>query len=152
MATLLVVTHAPTPATQRLREASVRIAQDADVFGTSVEVVTLDALSATAPEVFARADAYLFGTPVNFGYLSGALKHSFDCTYTALLGKVTGRPFSYWMHGRYDATGAVRAMEAITTGLELRQAAEPVVCIGDVTDADEEAAAELGGTLAALIS
>ena len=91
----------------------------------------------------------MFGTPVNFGYLSGALKHSFDSTYDALQGHVRRRPFSYWVHGRSDATGARRALDAITTGLELRLVAEPFERLGDVGDDDLAAAREFGATVAA---
>ena len=157
MATLLIVTHSPTAATRRLREASVSLVSDPDIFGpqaigAELTVLDVDALEATSPQLFLAADAYLFGSPVNFGYISGALKHSFDCVYNDLLEAVAGRPFSYWLHGRYDATGAQRAMDAITTGLDLTLAAEPIVRLGEVSDADCEAVAELGGTLGALIT
>lgn len=151
MKTLLVITHAPTPTTQAMAEASVRIASDRSLFGDRIAVRQVPALEAVDPQIYLDADAYLFGTPVNFGYISGALKHSFDSTYNDLLGKVAGRPFSYWMHGRSDATGAQRALTAITTGLELNLATAPVVRLGEVGDSDLEDVAELGGTLAALL-
>ena len=56
------------------------------------------------------------------------------------------------MHGRYDVTGAVRAVGSIVQALDWRQAAETLEVVGDVDDAALEAATELGGTLAALLS
>lgn len=148
---LLVVSHAPTPATLALRDAVLAGASDSEFFDGEVDVVACEALDATDPELFLGADAYLFGTPVNFGYLSGALKHSFDSTYDHLLDEVTGRPFSYWVHGRSDATGARRAMDAITTGLQLRLAVEPFERLGALDDDDLAAAREFGATMSALL-
>lgn len=149
MKRLLVINHAPTPATEALRDAVVAGASDPEFFDGLVEVVAIEALRATDPQTWLDADAFLFGTPVNFGYISGALKHSFDSTYDALQGQVRGRPFSYWVHGRSDATGARRALDAITTGLELRLVAEPFERLGEVGDDDLTAAREFGATIAA---
>ena len=149
MKTLLVVSHAPTPATQSLRDAVLGGAGDEEFFADSVRLEAVEALQATDPQLFLDADGYLFGTPVNFGYISGALKHAFDSTYNDLLDHVARRPFSYWVHGRTDATGARRALDAITTGLDLRLVAEPYERLGDLTDADLDAAREFGATVAA---
>lgn len=149
MKRLLVISHAPTLATVSLRDAVIAGASDPEFFDGLVEVVAIEALEATDPRAYLDADAYLFGTPVNFGYLSGALKHSFDSTYDGLQGHVRRRPFSYWVHGRSDATGARRALDAITTGLELRLVAEPFERLGDVGDDDLAAAREFGATVAA---
>ena len=107
------------------------------------------AVEATDPQLYLDADGYLFGTPVNFGYISGALKHSFDSTYDDLLEEVARRPFSYWVHGRSDATGARRALDAITTGLDLRLVAEPYERLGELSDVDLAEAREFGATVAA---
>ena len=61
------------------------------------------------------------------------------------------KPFGLWVHGRYDTTGAVRSVLAITGALPWRQAAEPLEVMGDVGDDHRAAAYELGGTLAALV-
>ena len=79
------------------------------------------------------ADGYLLGTTANFGYMSGALKHFFDTIFLEAggaladdgsAGSVTGgrKPYGLWVHGRYDTTGAVRGVEAITTGLQWKRA------------------------------
>lgn len=114
----------------------------------NVEVVRRAALSATASDVLS-ADSFLLGTPANLGYISGALKHFFDQVYYPCLDATRGRPFGYYVHGGSDVTGAVRAIDSITTGLAWRRAAQPVTVTGEPGKADIEACWELGATLAA---
>ena len=56
------------------------------------------------------------------------------------------------MHGNLDTTGAVRAVESITTGLQWRAVRPPAVVTGPPGKADLEACWELGALLAAAIS
>jgi len=161
MARLLIVHHSPTRNLSRLTDAVVAGANDDQIEG--VEVVVRPALEATADDVLG-ADGYLLGTTANFGYMSGALKHFFDSTFLQVGGSLsdtgaadessgttTGRPFALYVHGRYDTNGAVRSVMSIVGALGWRQAAETLEVMGDVDDADHEAAYELGGTLAALL-
>jgi multimeric flavodoxin WrbA len=69
---LLVVHHTPSPATRELLDAVLAGAHDPEI--TGVDVVVRPALAATVSDML-DADGYLFGTPANFGYMSGALKH-----------------------------------------------------------------------------
>ena len=146
MPTLLIVHHTPSPSCQAMLEAVVAGAGAPEIEG--VEVVRRAALAATASDVLA-ADAYLLGTPANIGYMSGALKHFFDQIYYPCLDATQGRPFGYYVHGGSDVTGAVRGIEAITTGLGWRAAAKPVTVTGEPARPDIEACWELGATLAA---
>ncbi|MFB8249148.1 flavodoxin family protein [Streptomyces sp. NPDC055952] len=146
MATLLIVHHTPSPNCQALFEAVVSGATDPEI--ENVRVVRVPALSATASDVLA-ADGLLLGTPANLGYMSGALKHFFDQVYYPCLDATRGRPFGYWVHGGNDVTGAVRGIEAITTGLGWRRAAEAVTVTGEPDKADLHACWELGATVAA---
>lgn len=143
-----------------LTAAVVAGAHDAAIEG--VGVVVRKALEATADDVLA-ADGLVLGTSANFGYMSGALKHFFDSTFLHIGGALSAdgsagasgggkKPFGLWVHGRYDTTGAVRSVLLITQALPWRQAAEVLELLGDVGQADEAAAYELGGTLAALIA
>jgi multimeric flavodoxin WrbA len=144
--TLLIVHHTPTPHCQALFEAVVSGATAPEIEG--VRVVRRAALTATASDVLA-ADGYLLGTPANLGYVSGALKHFFDQIYYPCLDETRGRPFGSYVHGGSDVTGALRAIETITTGLGWRRAADPVVVTGEPGKADTEACWELGATIAA---
>jgi NAD(P)H-dependent FMN reductase len=159
MTRLLIVHHSPSASTRRLLDAVVSGASDPEIKG--VEVVVQAALETTAEDVLA-ADGYLLGTPANFGYMSGALKHFFDSTFLAIggaldekggagdsAGATTKRPFGLFVHGRYDTTGAVRSVLSIVQALGWRQAHEILEVLGDVDDQHLAAAYELGATLAA---
>jgi NAD(P)H-dependent FMN reductase len=160
VSTLLVVHHSPTPHVQALTDAVVAGTHDDAVEG--VEVVVRPALEATATDVLA-ADGYLLGTTANFGYMSGALKHFFDTIFLEAGGALSEdgsagassggkKPFGLWVHGRYDTTGAVRSVLSLVQALPWVQSAEVLEVLGDVTEAEREAAYELGATLAALLT
>ncbi len=161
MPTLLVVHHSPTPTVQALTDQVLAGTRDEAIQG--VEVVVRPALEAGADDVLG-AEAYLLGTPANFGYMSGALKHFFDSLFLQVGGALADdgsagggsggqrKPFGLWVHGRYDTTGAVRSVLSITGALPWTQAAPVLEVLGDVDDADRTAAYELGATLAALLT
>ena len=157
---LLIVHHSPTPSVAALTEAVVAGASDDAI--TDVDVVVRAALEADADDVLA-ADGYVLGTPANFGYMSGALKHFFDSIFLQAGGALTDdgsaaavergrKPYGLYVHGRYDTTGAVRSVLSITGALPWRQSAAILEVLGDVEDAHREAAYDLGGTLAALLA
>ncbi|SBW25374.1 NADPH-dependent FMN reductase [Candidatus Protofrankia californiensis] len=113
-----------------------------------VDVVVRPALAATAVDVLA-ADGYLLGTPVNIGYMSGALKHFFDGVYYPILEATVGRPYALYVHGNSDTIGAIRGVETIATGLKWKRLREPLSIIGEADAAAREACWELGATVAA---
>lgn len=146
MARLLVVHHSPTPAVRSIADAALAGTRMDGIEGA--EVLEVSALEATVEDVLA-ADGYLLGTTANFGYISGALKHFFDTTFNATHEATSKRPFSYWIHGGYDTTGAETAMKSITTGYGWSLVAEPLVFTGPVDEDHLERAQELGATVAA---
>ena len=148
MSTLLVVHHTPSPATRELLEAVLAGTRDPEI--TGVDVVVRPALSATIADML-DADAYIFGTPANFGYMSGALKHFFDTVYYPVLDYVANRPYGLWVHGNNDTAGAVSSVERIAGGLSLVRSADVLEVTGGVDGAVREMAYELGGTLAAIV-
>jgi NAD(P)H-dependent FMN reductase len=148
---LLVVHHTPSPATQELLEAVLAGTRDPDANDGSVEVVVRPALTAAAVETL-EADGYLLGTPANIGYISGAMKHFFDTIYYPCLDATVGRPFAAWVHGNLDSTGAVRAIESITTGLRWRAVAPVATFTGSPQADDRTAAHELAATVTATLA
>jgi NAD(P)H-dependent FMN reductase len=145
-ARLLIVHHTPSPSLQAMLDAVRAGATDDAIEG--VEVVVRPALGATVPDVLC-ADAYLLGTPANIGYISGALKHFFDTVYYPCQEATARRPYAAYVHGNDDTTGALNAIETITTGLGWRRARDPVSVVGEVDRADLDACWELGASLAA---
>lgn len=156
---LLIVHHSPTPLTQHLLDAVVAGTSDDAIDGVEVDV--RPALEVTSDDL-AVADGFLLGTSANFGYMSGALKHFFDSHFLALGGALADdgsasgtsggrKPYGLWVHGRFDTNGAVRSVQSIVGALPWAQAAPVLEVMGDVTDADLDAARDLGGTLAALL-
>jgi multimeric flavodoxin WrbA len=162
VARLLVVHHSPTRSVAALTEAVLAGAHDDAIEG--VDVVVRQALEASADDVLA-ADGYLLGTPANFGYMSGALKHFFDSTFLRIggalsstgaadesSGSTAGHPFGLYVHGRYDTAGAVRSVLSIVEALKWRQSAEVLEVVGDVTASHLEGAYDLGGSISALLA
>ena len=149
MPTLLIVHHTASPATHTLFDAVWSGATDPAI--TGVDLVARPALTASAVDVLG-ADGYVLGTPANLGYISGALKHFFDQIYYPCLTTTTGRPFGVYVHGNNDTTGALKAIEVITAGLQWRQAQAPVSVVGAPTPADVDACWELGAAMAALVA
>jgi multimeric flavodoxin WrbA len=146
MARLLVVHHTTSPRLQALLEAVLSGAGNEAI--QDVTVLARPALAATAVDVLG-ADGYLLGTPANLGYMSGALKHFFDQVYYPCLEATVRRPYGLYVHGDSDTAGAVRAVEAITRGLQWRRAQAPVAVIGDPSRKDLQACWELGAAMAA---
>lgn len=146
MSRLLIVHHTPSPHCAEMLEAVVAGASDPEIAG--VEVLRRPALTVSPVEML-EADGYLLGTPVNLGYVSGALKHAFDCSYYQLLDSSRGRPFGVWLHGNEGTEGAERAVDGITTGLGWIKAAQYVVVSGKPSKADLDACWNLGATVAA---
>ena len=146
MATLLIVHHTASPALQAMFEAVVAGASTDEIEG--VEVAVRPALTASAVDVL-TADGYLLGTPANIGYMSGALKHFFDSIYYPCLAATTRRPYALYVHGNSDTTGAVRAVESITSGLSWRRVRPPLCVMGPPSAAELEECWELGAVMAA---
>ncbi|MBY3984990.1 flavodoxin family protein [Rhodococcus fascians] len=146
--TLLIVHHTPSPPMRELLESVLAGAGDPEISGVAVRSVP--ALGATVPDVLA-ADGFLFGTPANFGYMSGALKHFFDSVYYPCLGAVTGKPYAAWVHGNDDTIGAGRAIEKIASGWGLEKVFGTVHIVESGKPARERCY-ELGGTVAAGLS
>ncbi|SEG62170.1 NADPH-dependent FMN reductase [Thermomonospora echinospora] len=138
--------HTASPNLQAMFEAVRSGASTDEIEG--VEVVARPALTASAVDVL-EADGLVLGTPVNIGYISGALKHFFDQIYYPCLEATVRRPYVAYLHGGSDATGALRAIETITTGLGWRAVRPPLVVTGEPGKADLEDCWELGAVAAA---
>ena len=143
---LLIVAHAPSPNTERLREAVVRGATSPDIEDVAVRMIP--PLEAGPDDVLA-AEAVILGTTENLGYMSGALKDFFDRSYYPCLEKTQGLPYALYIRAGQDGTGTHRGVETIVTGLRWRAVQEPLICRGDWQETFVNQCEELGMAVAA---
>ncbi|MCE0759674.1 flavodoxin family protein [Marinobacter sp. G11] len=146
MKRLLIVAHAPSPNTLRLRESVEKGARNPDI--EAVEVVVKAPLEA-GPEDVLACDAIILGTTENLGYMSGALKDFFDRSYYPCLERTQGLPFTFYIRAGHDGTGTRRAIDSITTGLRWKLIQEPLLCRGDYQPEFADQCEELGLFVAA---
>jgi len=143
---LLIIAHAPSENTVRLREAVLAGARAPDIEG--VETIALTPFEAGPDDVLA-ADGVILGTTENLGYMSGALKDFFDRCYYPCLEKTQGLPYCLYIRAGHDGTGTRRGVETIVTGLRWRAVQEPVICRGDWQDDFVGQCRDLGAAMAA---
>ena len=144
MKTLLIVYHSQTGNTAQLAQAAYQGA--CQVAETQTRLVC--AFEATLQELV-TCHGVLFGTPENFGYMSGAIKDFFDRTFYPAQPYQVNLPYALFINAGNDGTGAVRQIDRILTGYPMRKVAEPVICRGAVTAEHLAQCEELGLTLAA---
>ena len=94
------------------------------------------------------ADGLIFGTPENFGYMSGALKDFFDRTFYLAEPYHLNLPYALFVSAGNDGSGAVREVDRIALGYPLRKIAEPVVAVSEPGDKDLQACHDLGHSFA----
>ena len=129
-----------------MAEAVIRGASHDDI--ENVEVRVRDALEATPDDVL-WADGYIFGTPENFGYMSGALKYFLDRIYYPCLDQIGGRPYALFVRAGNDGSGALSSVSRIVKGLAIREVQEPILIAGEFDAARLAECEELGMAMAA---
>lgn len=143
---LLIVYHSQSCRTEALAHAVWRGATAAEIDG--VEVRLKWAAEADLSDL-TWADGVIFGSPENFGYLSGGMKDFLDRTFYPAQGLVDGLPYTAFVSAGNDGTGALRALRRIASGYPLKEIGAPLIARGELSDADLAAATELGMTVAA---
>ncbi|WP_346797729.1 flavodoxin family protein [Halomonas sp. Bachu 37] len=146
MKQLLIVAHAPSANTFKLREAAEAGARHEDI--EAVEIVVKPPLDAGPDDVMA-CDGILLGTTENLGYMSGALKDFFDRSYYAVLEEKQGLPCALYIRAGHDGTGTRRAVESIVTGLRWKWVQEPLTLRGEWQEDFIDQVEELAMTMSA---
>ncbi len=126
MKKILIVYHSQSTSTRRLAEAVYRGSCEEE----GVSVSLLAAMEADSEDLLA-CDGVIFGSPENFGYLSGGLKDFFDRTFYALEPRHINIPYAVFISAGNDGRGAVRQLQRIVKGYPLRPALEPVIVRGE---------------------
>ena len=142
---LLIVYHSKTGKNRRMAEAVNRGANHKDI---DVDVRFLEAFRG-GPDDLLWADAIIFGTPENFGYMSGALKDFFDRTFYEVEGRLDGKPYAMFVGAGNDGSGATTAIQRICNGYNFREVQPALLVVGDIKQAQLDSCEELGMAMAA---
>jgi multimeric flavodoxin WrbA len=143
---LLIVYHSQSGTTSQMAEAVIRGARHPDI--GSVEVRVRTALEADADDLL-WCDAFILGTPENFGYMSGAMKYFLDRSFYACVDRIDGRPYALFVRAGNDGSGAITSMQRILKGLSVREVQSPVLIAGEFEESRLADCEELGMTIAA---
>ena len=114
----------------------------------TIETRECSALKGTIDDLL-WADGVIFGTPENFGTMSGALKFFFDETFYPAQGKIRNLPYALFVKCQNDGSGTVRDVERILRGYPMQLVAPALVAQGDLTEDLMAACRDLGQTMAA---
>jgi len=144
MARILIVYHSQTGNTKRMAEV---VAEGAG--GIEGTEVILKCAGETVMEDLVAADGIAFGTPENFGTMSGMMKDLFDRTFYPAQGKVFRKPYVVFVSAGNDGSGALSAVERIALGYQFRKVYAPVIAKGEISEETLEKCRELGAVLAA---
>ncbi len=127
MKRLLIVFHAPSENTLKMREAMEAAVKTAKLKG--VECIVKSPFD-TQPKDVLACDAIILGTTENLSYMSGALKDFFDRIYYPCLELKQGLPVVAVVRAGQDGTGTIKALNTILTGLRWRWVQEILLCKG----------------------
>ena len=144
MKNLLIIYHSQSGGTLRMAEAVHQGCQRED----EVKARFITAFNADLSDL-RWADGILFGTPENFGYMSGALKDFFDRTFYPAESYQLNLPYGIFVSSGNDGTGAVREVDRIVKGYPLRKVCEPLIIVGGFKNKHQEQCEDFGQGMAA---
>jgi multimeric flavodoxin WrbA len=144
---LLIIYHTQSGNTGQMAAAVMRGCEQE----ATVDIRLLSAFDAGLEDL-RWADGLLFGTPENFGTMSGALKDFFDRTYYPAEPYALNLPFALFISAGNDGSGAVREIDRIAKGYPLRLISEPLIAKGEITPEHLEDCQALGQAMAAGLS
>jgi multimeric flavodoxin WrbA len=144
MKNLLIIYHSQSGGTASMAEAVHRGCSQED----EVKTRFLRAFDADLDDLL-WADAIIFGTPENFGYMSGALKDFFDRTFYPAEPHQINLPYGIFVSSGNDGTGAVREIDRIVKGYPLRKICEPLILVGGFQENHQQQCEEFGLCMAA---
>jgi multimeric flavodoxin WrbA len=144
MKNLLIIYHSQSGNTGQMAQSVLLGARTED----QASVKLLRAFDADLDDL-RWADGVLFGTPENFGTMTGALKDFFDRTYYPAEPYKLNLPYGVFISAENDGTGAVRDIDRIAKGYPLRKISEPVIAKGAINADYLRQCQDLGAAMAA---
>jgi len=143
---LLVVSNSRTGSTNKLCIEAVADLKNSN--NSTIITYSADSLTASAKDVM-QADAIILGSSENFGYMSGAMKVFFENIYYDVIEEKRGMPFGVIIKAGTSGIGAYNGIIKITNALGWKEAIEPLLVVGCLTDLHLDQARLFGNTLAA---
>ncbi len=146
MVRVLVVYHSQTGRTKKMAQAVARGASSIP----NVKAILKEADETTLEDLLA-CDGVAFGSPEYFGYMAGALKDLFDRTYYDARGRkeIFKKPYVIFISAGNDGLGALRSIERICVGYQLKKVYDPFIATGEIDGAILNRCDELGKVIAA---
>lgn len=146
MVRVLVVYHSQTGRTKKMAQAVARGASSIP----NVKAILKEAGETTLEDLLA-CDGVAFGSPEYFGYMAGALKDLFDRTYYDARGRkeIFKKPYVIFISAGDDGLGALRSIERICVGYQLKKVYDPFIATGEIDGAILNRCDELGKVIAA---
>jgi len=141
---LLIIYHSQSGNTAQLAQAVLRGCQAE----SDVETRLCKAFDANLEDLL-WADGLLFGTPENFGTMSGALKDFFDRTYYPAEPYELNLPYALFISAGNDGSGADREIDRIVSGYPMKKIAPALIAKGEISRDHLQQSEELGQTMAA---
>jgi multimeric flavodoxin WrbA len=116
----------------------------------NVKAILTEAGETTLEDLLA-CDGVAFGSPEYFGYMAGALKDLFDRTYYDARGRkeIFKKPYVIFISAGNDGLGALRSIERICVGYQLKKVYDPFMATGEIDGAILNRCDELGKVIAA---
>jgi multimeric flavodoxin WrbA len=142
MAKLLVIYHSGSGNSEAMAKAFCEGASSAGA------TITLKKAADATGDDLLGCDAAAFGSPVHFGYMSGALKDFFDRAFLTTRGKVDNKPYTAFSSGRRGGREALDSIDVVCSSFRLRKFFEGVVATGKPSPEVLEKCKELGKKLA----
>lgn len=146
MCKILILYHSQSGNTERMAE---NVAKGAGSI-KNVEAVLKKASEATLKDLL-ECDGLAIGSPEYFGYMAGMIKDYFDRTYEDARGRkeIFKKPYVVFISAGNDGTGALKSIERICIGYQLKKVYEPVLARGGLDGVTLAKCQEIGKTIAA---
>ena len=143
MGKLLIVYHSLTGNTEEMAQAVAEGARSVK----GAEVILKKAADADADDLLS-ADAAIFGTSTNFGYISGGLKDFFDRTLIQCQDKTTDKPYCTFTSSGMGKRRALDVVDGITIAYKMKKAEDGIMAHGKPTPETLEELREMGKRMA----